>query len=229
MDNDQKWKSHFCGKGGLLSSLNQRLFMVKRISNHISKNKLRKVVDSLWTSKLRYGLQLCSEVRLTEEHPKSLYMTMAQRSQNKMLRILDGALVSDRKSTKTLLDNQNMLSVNQIAAQIKLTEMWKASDDPQYPIKMKTRERQENSIETRSLTLGDLTEVERSTRAKKSLMCHAAEVWNKGPGKNTQNFQKERNLEDKKAYIELLQKKNINRDDPVYSNIYMEQIQLETS
>jgi hypothetical protein len=28
MDNDQKWKIHFCGKGGLLSSLNQRLFMV---------------------------------------------------------------------------------------------------------------------------------------------------------------------------------------------------------
>ncbi len=83
-------------------------------------------------------------------------MTTAQRSQNKMLIILDGASVSDRKSTKTLLDNQNMLSVNQIAAQIKLTEMWKASNDPQYPIKMKTRERQENAIETRSVTRGDL-------------------------------------------------------------------------
>ncbi len=46
MDNDQKWKSHFCGKGGLLASLNQRLFMVKRMSNHISKNKLRKIEDS---------------------------------------------------------------------------------------------------------------------------------------------------------------------------------------
>ncbi len=69
-----------------------------------------------------------------------------------MLRILDRTLVLDRKSTKTLLDNQVMLSVNQIAAQIKLTEMWKASNDPQYPIKMKTRERQENAIETRSVT-----------------------------------------------------------------------------
>ncbi len=69
-----------------------------------------------------------------------------------MLRILDGALVSERKSTKTLLDNQNMLSDNQVAAQIKLTEMWKASNDPQYPIKMKTKERQENAVETRSLT-----------------------------------------------------------------------------
>jgi hypothetical protein len=73
------------------------------------------------TSKLRYGEQLCTEVRLTEEHPKSQYMTKVQRLQNKMIRILEGTLVSDRKSTKTLLDKQNMLSVNQIAAQIKLT------------------------------------------------------------------------------------------------------------
>jgi hypothetical protein len=60
-----------------------------------------------------------------------------------------------------------MLLVNQIAAQIKLTEMWKTSNDPQYPIKMKTRERQENAIEARSITPGDLTEAGRSTRAKK--------------------------------------------------------------
>ncbi len=69
-------------------------------------------------------------------------MTMVQRSQNKMLQILDGAFVSDRKSTKTLLDNRNMLSVNQIVTQIKLTEMWIASIDPKYPIKIKPRERQ---------------------------------------------------------------------------------------
>jgi hypothetical protein len=35
--------------------------------------------------------------------------------------ILDRALMPDRKSTNILLDNQNMLSVNQIAAKIKLT------------------------------------------------------------------------------------------------------------
>ena len=34
---------------------------------------------------------------------------------------------------------------------------------------MKTRERQENAIETRSVTRGDLTEVGKSTRAKKVL------------------------------------------------------------
>jgi hypothetical protein len=103
IDNDQKWKSHFCGKGGILSALNQRLFMVKRMSNHISKNNLHRIVDSLWTSKLRYGLQLCTEVRITEEQPKSQLVTMVQRAQNKMLRVQDGARNVDRKSTKSLL------------------------------------------------------------------------------------------------------------------------------
>ena len=48
---------------------------------------------------------------------------------------------------------------------------------------MKTRERQENAMETRSVTQGDLTEAGRSTRAKKSFMCDAAKVWNKAPEK----------------------------------------------
>ncbi len=48
---------------------------------------------------------------------------------------------------------------------------------------MKTRERQENAMETRSVTRGDLTEAGRSTRAKKSFMCDAAKVWNKAPEK----------------------------------------------
>jgi len=75
----------------------------------------------LWTSKRRYGLQLCTEV--TEEQPKSQLATMVQRAQNKMLRVLEGARIVDQKSTKNLLEDQNMLSVSQMAALIKLTEM----------------------------------------------------------------------------------------------------------
>ncbi len=48
MDNDQKCKSDYCDRGDLLSSLNQRLFIVKRLS--------KDYVESLSTSKQRYGL-----------------------------------------------------------------------------------------------------------------------------------------------------------------------------
>jgi hypothetical protein len=157
--------------------------MVKRMSNHISKKNLHRIVDSLWTSKLRYGLQLCTEVRLTEEQPKSQLVTMVQRAQNKMLRVLNGTRIVDRKSTKSLLEEQNMLSVNQMAAQIKLTEMWKASNDPHYPIKMKMRDSQVEGMETRSSTRGDMTETGGSTRAKKSFTIDAAKVWNKASEK----------------------------------------------
>ena len=66
-----------------------------------------------------------------------------------------------------------MLSINQIAPLIKLTEMLKASHDPQYPMK---NTRQENPIATRSVTQGGLVKVGRSTRSKKSFMCDAAKV-----------------------------------------------------
>ena len=76
-----------------------------------------------------------------------------------------------------------MLSVNQMAAQIKLTEMWKASNDPKYLIKMKTREVQAEGMVTRSRARGDLTEIGGSTKAKKSFTIDAPKVWNKASEK----------------------------------------------
>jgi len=59
------------------------------------KKRLQRIVDNLWTSKLRYGLQLCTEVRLSEDQPKNQVVTMVQRAQNKMLRVVDGAQIVD--------------------------------------------------------------------------------------------------------------------------------------
>ena len=52
------WKEQVHGKGGRILLLNQQTHLIKQLRNHICKEKLRKIVDSLWTSKLRYGLQL---------------------------------------------------------------------------------------------------------------------------------------------------------------------------
>ena len=71
MDEDQKWTSHYWGKNGLIPALNKKLFAIRRLANHIPREKLKNVVDCLWMSKLRYGLQLCTKVRLTEEERKN--------------------------------------------------------------------------------------------------------------------------------------------------------------
>ena len=57
-------------------------------------------------------------------------MSQLQKSQNKLLRFLNNSRISDKISTKFMLEKHNMLAVNQINAQIKLTEMWKALNDP---------------------------------------------------------------------------------------------------
>ena len=59
------------------------MFAIRRIANHIPRDKLRNVADSLWTSKLRYGLQLTTKVRLKEEDKSEQNTKAVQIAQNK--------------------------------------------------------------------------------------------------------------------------------------------------
>ncbi len=74
---------------------------------------------------MRYGLQLYSEVRTTNEQPTSQIMKELQKSQNKLLRVITGKKVSDRIKIEDMLTSLQMMSVNQIAAQIKLQKCGK--------------------------------------------------------------------------------------------------------
>jgi hypothetical protein len=178
IDNYLKCKGHIYGKGGVLSSLNQRLFTIRRLSNHIHLNKLKEIADSIWVSKLRYGLQLFSEGRTTYEQPTSQIMKELQKSQYKLLRVLTGKKVSDRIKIVDILKSLQMMSVNQIAAQIKLTEMWQALNDSQYPPRVEQKFKPEDGIGTRSMTRGDLIEFGSSTNSEKSFMGSSTRLWN---------------------------------------------------
>ena len=103
-----------------------RSTLYRRAANHLPKSKLLRLAHALWTSKLRYGLQLCSNVRIIEDETKNAHIKKAQLAQNKILRLLDNSTLKDRKSTCELLQKFDMLSVNQLAASIKLTEIWKS-------------------------------------------------------------------------------------------------------
>ena len=86
IDEKQKWKQHL---SELTTALNYRTFAIRRISNQLPKNEVLKVVQCLWMSKLRYGLQLCNQVRTKPEDSTNLQMNAIQVCQNKMLRMLD--------------------------------------------------------------------------------------------------------------------------------------------
>ena len=183
IDDDQEWKSHFFGKGGLIPSLNKRLFCIRRLKNHIGSKALNRVAESIWTSKARYGLQLCTEVRLNETQSINGDLKKVQMAQNKLLRCLNGSLIKDRISVKTLLEKQNMLSINQLAAQEKLTEMWKAVNTENYPIQMAAQSVSEVGMATRADHQGRLIEVGHSKITTQSFVGDASRVWNKAPSK----------------------------------------------
>ena len=81
IEESQEWTEHF---KTLKTSLNQRLWVIRRIARQLPKSKLMTVVHSLWMSKLRYGLQLCIKVRLVESDVKPNYLKSLQQMQNRI-------------------------------------------------------------------------------------------------------------------------------------------------
>ena len=101
--------------------------------------------------------------------------------QNKLLRALNGTRVSDKISTKSLLTKLNMLSVNQINAQIKLTEMWKSIHITNYPIKSAMIQRNDDVVSTRAISSGLLKEAKLSNMCQRTNINDATHIWNLAP------------------------------------------------
>ena len=109
---DSKWQSQITGKGGLISALNSRLYIIHRLQSHLSKKAVLKVVDGIFTSKLRYGLHLLGKVRTTSSDPECAEFKAIQICQNNLMRSLNGSKIKDMISISTLLKKFGMLSVN---------------------------------------------------------------------------------------------------------------------
>ena len=110
-DSSQKWNEHIYGTGGLIPSLNQKLFFIRRLKNSVGQAALLKISHSLFISKLRYGLQLLGRVRWSDTDPLNNELESLQKCLNKLLRTLNGTKIIDQISTKVLIGKiQNSFS-----------------------------------------------------------------------------------------------------------------------
>ena len=178
VDDDLKWKTHV---HKLVVTLDRRLFQLRRLSGQISSEAMKKVSDSLWTSKMRYGLQLIAEVRTSENQTKRTDINHIQKAQNRMLRTITKTRRLDKIKIKDLLERTNNLSVNQTAAQIKLVEMWKAAKTENYPVRMEMIQRNKNDIQTRNNQGMKFKELMRTSLRKNSFVGDGARLWNNAP------------------------------------------------
>ena len=180
IEESQEWNKHL---KSLKTSLNQRLFMLRRISHQIPKNKLMSVVHSLWVSKIRYGLQLCTRVQLKNEDQRTAIMKSLQLTQNRLLRLLNQTKVADKVSTKSMLEKFQLLSVNQLAAEIKLLEVWKSVNIEGCAIKMEpyNQTQMRDDINLRPRLNRIFNDSAKRRVAQSSFHIDAARIWNGAP------------------------------------------------
>ena len=180
IEESQEWNVQL---KSLISSLNQRLFIIRRISQHIPKSKLMNIVHSLWVSKLRYGLQLCTTVQQKEEERKPALMKSLQQTQNRLLRLLSNSRVADKISTKSMLEKFQLLSVNQLAAEIKLMETWKSINVECCPIELDpfNPNRDDSRHRLRPQPTRIFNDSHRLQLAQSSFHVDSARLWNYAP------------------------------------------------
>ena len=182
IDENQGWVTHV---NSLKTTLNQRLFLIRRITQHLPRNKLINVVHCLWVSKLRYGLQLCTSVQLHHQEQKTMTMKTLQITQNRLLRVLNKTRVADKVSIKSMLDKFKLLSVNQLSAEIKLIEVWKSINIDKCPIKLEPYNPIQNASASRPQLRPKQTRVFKDTTRLKLSKCifniDAARIWNMAP------------------------------------------------
>ena len=108
-------------------------------------------------------------------------MKELQITQNKMLRLLNNTRISDKVRTASLLSKFKMMSVNQINAQIKLSEMWKAMNEEDHPFNLVKRESGPNVRAMRSVTNESLPVQSFSELSQFTFINDDIKAWNLAP------------------------------------------------
>ena len=157
------------------------------------------MVDGIFTSKIRYGLQLLGLVRLSSSDPQCNDLKEIQLIQNQMLRCLNGSKIKDRISTASLLTKFQALSVNQMNAQIKLQQVWKAVNVENYPLKINQPAIPSSGVSTRAAIKGRPVEIGNSRVTQITSTSDAIRIWNKAPESVTEAnsiYQAKRNIKE---------------------------------
>ena len=112
-------------------------------------------------------------------------MTTLQLTQNNLLRMLNKTKVADKVSISSMLNKFGLLSVNQLAAQIKLTEVWKLINVENCPLNLEpfnpNLNQGELSHNLRPKQTKTFKDTARLRVSKCSFNIDAAKIWNVAP------------------------------------------------
>ena len=106
---------------------------------------------------------------------------ISKKTQNKLVRTLENVRLMEKNKTSDMLTKHKMLSVNQLQAQVKLTELWKAVNSENNPLKFTHQTPAENGMVTRAVSDKKLVQTKGSTLTNDSFIYDATKLWNLAP------------------------------------------------
>ena len=118
---------------------------------------------------------------MNDQDPVDSLLEKLQIAQNKCARFLHGSTLLDRINTKTIFKETNLLSINQINAQIKLTEVWKSQNLKAYPIKWIKRSEVQKRTGLKNSNKPDLVITGKSNIQSLTFINDAGLLWNRAP------------------------------------------------
>ena len=90
------------------------------------------VANRIFFSIIRYGLGIFCPIRLTEEDPNPTSIEGVKVIFNDMLRLLCNARRQQHTTIESMLEKMGWLSINQLACEVRLIEVWKALNQEDY-------------------------------------------------------------------------------------------------
>jgi hypothetical protein len=162
----------------VLKCLNQRLYIIHRLTEVLPKAQLKIVGEALFNSKIRYGIAVYGGVRLEESESVHHYMQQLQIMQNKMMRVILKKRLADHIPVRKLLEETGFLSVNQMSVQHVLNETFKIVRYDTVPYISKLFQKQESVYQTRAQEQGGLRKEISRHKKRMCFVQNAVRVWN---------------------------------------------------
>eukprot|EP00095_Tigriopus_kingsejongensis_P001904 maker-scaffold287_size221780-snap-gene-1.30 protein:Tk01904 transcript:maker-scaffold287_size221780-snap-gene-1.30-mRNA-1 annotation:"carbohydrate sulfotransferase 11" len=114
------WNRQFAS---LVADLNRRMGLVKRLLHWIPRSQMKPVIEGLIMSKLRYGLPIFGQIRLTDQDCQTGNMKQVQVFLNKLMRLLAHKCLIDKVPTVELSQLTGIQSANKLCATSMLQEL----------------------------------------------------------------------------------------------------------
>ena len=124
--------------------------------------------------------------------------------QNNLLRTLNKSRVKDMISISSLLSKFNLLSVNQLNANVKLVEIWKALNVDDYPLKIQKQCLNNQRVNTRADNKERPIEIGKTLLTQKSCVSDAIRLWNTAPESVTNSISLPQAKKAIKTYVKCL-------------------------